>query len=396
MIVRKTRPGEARRINELFAICFEFPYSNCPVSDPKTDTDTHWAAYTDDGDMMSNFTIPDYTIRFDGHSCKMAGIGGVATLPQYRRQGGIRACFEAALPDLYQNGYDFSYLYPFSTRFYRQFGYECCVQKYGWQVNLQLLTPPPVSGSFRLLEKGRPLTDAIRSIDRVWESHFNMMVQHGETAYQWTLDADPAGKQEFTYVWFDAAGAPKAYTTFKPVPGTGKRDITCSRFCFSDKEGFLGLLQLFKSLAADHAHARFQTPALPSLQYLMHEWSLGAVTWELLANSGMVRVIHVPHVLEKAACIGSGQVTLEIHDLQIPENTGRYTVTFTDGTVLSVVSSRQEADAVMDISTFSALIAGVSDWEDAKHTFSGLTVTNDTPALRQLFHRKPLMIVDFF
>ena len=29
-------------------------------------------------------------VRFDGHIVKMGGVGGVATLPQYRRRGGIR------------------------------------------------------------------------------------------------------------------------------------------------------------------------------------------------------------------------------------------------------------------------------------------------------------------
>ena len=41
MIVRKTTKEEARRINELFAICFEFPYTNCPIEDPETDDCNH-------------------------------------------------------------------------------------------------------------------------------------------------------------------------------------------------------------------------------------------------------------------------------------------------------------------------------------------------------------------
>mgnify|MGYP001662416214 CR=1 FL=1 len=42
MIVRKTALEEARRVNELFAICFEMPYTNCPA-DPEKDDATHWA-----------------------------------------------------------------------------------------------------------------------------------------------------------------------------------------------------------------------------------------------------------------------------------------------------------------------------------------------------------------
>ena len=109
MIVRKTALEEARRVNELFAICFEMPYTNCPA-DPEKDDATHWAAFDEDGEMMSTFTVSDFTVQFDGSPCKMGGIGGVATLPQYRRRGGIRACFREALPDMYGSGYDFSYL----------------------------------------------------------------------------------------------------------------------------------------------------------------------------------------------------------------------------------------------------------------------------------------------
>ncbi len=392
MIVRKTRPEEARRINEIFAICFEAPYSNCPA-DPENPEDIYWAAFDEDGEMMSCITVPEFDIHFDGNLCKMAGIGAVETLPQYRRQGGIRGCFEALLPDLYQRDFVFSYLYPFSTAYYRKFGYECCVQKYAWRVNLPLLTLPHLEGHFRMAEKSRPLTAAIQSIDRVWEQHFNMMVQHNEDHYKWTTECDPAKKLEFTYVWFDAENTPKGYTTFRISPD---RSIQCSRFCFTGKEGFLGLLQIFKSMAADHNTAAFQTPALASLQYLMPEWSLGAVQWELLASSGMVRVVNVQRVLEKAAYLGSGQVTLEIQDPQIPENNGRFRVQFKNGRAVSVFQTEEIADVTMTIPAFSALISGVWDWREANYTFSGLTMHGQNPCLDQVFYRKPMMIVDFF
>lgn len=43
-----------------------------------------WAAFEDDDQTMMGFmfTIP-YVVNFDGHACKMNGIGGVSTLPQY-------------------------------------------------------------------------------------------------------------------------------------------------------------------------------------------------------------------------------------------------------------------------------------------------------------------------
>ena len=395
MIVRKTQPQEARRVNEVFAIAFEQPLQNCPA-DPENQKVCHWAAFSDAGDMMSTITISDFQMQFDGHACPMAGIGGVATLPQYRRMGGIRGCFEAALPDLYKKGYAFSYLFPFSTAYYRKFGYESCVQKFGWTVNLSLLPAFQISGSFVLAEKSHPMAAEIRSLDRLWGSRFNMMVQHAPEDYRWAEEADPAAKQEFTYVCFDLENRPNAYATFRLASEPDGRNLVCSRFCFADKAGFYGLMSLFKSLSTDHAHVKFQTPAIPALQYLLPEWSLGAVKWDLLHSAGMVRAVNVRTVLELARYIGSGQITLQIHDPQISENSGRFHVVFADGKAVSVENTAAEADVVLNISTFSALIAGVCSWEDARLTFSGLEVKRENPCLRQIFYRKPLMIADYF
>lgn len=393
MILRKTALEEARRVNELFAICFEMPYTNCPA-DPEKDDATHWAAFDEDGEMMSTFTVSDFTVQFDGSPCKMGGIGGVATLPQYRRRGGIRACFREALPDMYGSGYDFSYLYPFSTAYYRKFGYENCVQKYGWTVDLSLLNPPKEGGSFRLAEKGCPMTAEIRALDAIWESHYNMMVLHGDEDYDWTRKCDPAVKQDFTYVCFDAAGKPNAYTTFRLANEPDGRNLVCSRFCFADKGGFDELMRLYKSLSSDHRFVKFSTPANPAMQYFMPEWSLGAVSWSV-QSAGMVRAVNVKSVLEKARYIGSGTVCVAVQDSQIPENNDSFAVTFADGRAESVTRGG-EADVVMTVPTFSALIAGVWDFAEARGALPGLEVKRENPCLNQVFFRKPLMIADYF
>ena len=344
---------------------------------------------------MSTFSITDYNVQFDGHACKMGGIGGVATLPQYRRKGGIRGCFNKALPDMYATGYDFSYLYPFSTAYYRKFGYENCVQKYHATVLLGLLNPPEVEGVFRMAEAADPMTEAIQTVDRAWEQHFNMMVQHEYGDYDWTKEVDPAVKQVFTYVYFSGEGQPKAYTTFQKVDQPDGRNLVCRRFVFTDKEGYLGLMHLFKSLSSDHMFVKFDIPAVPAMRYLMPEWSLGAAQWSV-QPAGMVRVVHVKHVLEKARYIGSGHFVLEIQDKQIPENNRRFAVDFENGRAASVSETEMDPDAIMAVSTFSALISGVCDFETALAWMSGLEIRNSNPSLAVAFYPKPLMIADYF
>lgn len=395
MIVRKTTADEGQRVNELFAIAFEQPLTNGPA-DPEDDQICHWAAFEDDNrEMMSTLTVSDFQIQFDGHSCKMGGIGGVATLPQYRRRGGIRGCFEAALPDMYAGGYDFSYLYPFSTGYYRKFGYECCAQKYQSKVLLGLLNPPAVSGHFRLAEGDPAMAEAIQAIDANWESRFNMMVQHRKEDYDWVVKSNPAAKQEFTYVYYSADGTPKAYTTFQKADQPDGRNLVCSRLCFVDREGFLGLMHVFKSLSSDHMFVKFAIPAMASMQYLMPEWSMGAAQWSVFP-AGMVRVINVKSVLQKARYIGSGSITLQVHDAHIAENNGSYAVTFRDGCCVSIEKTDAQPDAVLDIPCLSALLAGVCDFSDASQWFTGLEICNQDACFAQVFYRKPLMIADYF
>lgn len=394
MTARMPTPAERRRMDELFAIAFETPLRPAP-KEPASDKVRPFAAFTDDGQMTSCLTVTEMDVNYDGARCKMGAVGGVASLPQYRRQGGVRQCFAAALEDMYARGYEFSYLFPFSTAFYQKFGYERCVQKYGWTVETSRLGPLG-GGTIRLAEPSRPMWDAIRTIESAWARRFNFSVLHSPEEYRRAPAPAPAEKQEFTYVYFDAQDRPAAYTTFHKEDTPGGRDLVCSRFFFLDRDGFEGLLGLFGKLASDHRYVKFDTPALPALQYVLPEWNMGAARWEVLHNAGMVRAVCVKSVLEKALYRGAGAVTLAICDEQLPSNSGTYRVRFDAGRAIAVEKTAAEADANLTIGAFSALMAGVCDLSDAVSWLPGLTVRAPSAPLEQVFFRKPLMISDYF
>ena len=215
MLVRPITKEERLQSAQLFAIAFESPFDPNDLT-PFAENPCIWAAFDEEsGEMMSTVYVTDYRGQLDGGRYNMGGSGGVASLPQYRRPGGIRACFQKALPILYREGYVFSYLYPFSTAYYRKFGYESCVQRYLAVLDLRQLRPAEFSGSFRLARGGDMLLPAIRQLDERWEAQYNMMVQHAEADYRWLLSAAPASKQEFIYAAFSAAGEPLGYAAFK-------------------------------------------------------------------------------------------------------------------------------------------------------------------------------------
>ncbi len=395
MIVRKTTKEEGKRVNALFAIAFEQPMENGPAGEEDFQG-SHWASFEEAaGEMMSTLTVTDFTIQFDGSPCKMGGIGGVATLPAYRRHGGIRGIFQAALPDMYREEYDFSYLYPFSTGYYRKFGYENCVRKLSSTVDLGLLNPRRTEGRLAMAELGHGLTQAVRAVEDHWERRYNMMVLHDEKDYAWVSKEDPAGKQRFTYVYFAPDGTPKAYTRFHLENQPDGRNLVSDRFFFIDREGFDGLMGLYKSMASDHRYVKFSLPADPAMAYLLPEWSMGAASWSV-APAGMVRVVNVERVLQKARYLGSGVVTIGITDPQIPENNGTFRVEFRDGQAVQVARTEEEADVNMPINAFSALISGVCALSQAAAWMPEVSVRRENPALAGCFYQKGMYLVDYF
>ena len=388
MEVRLTKPEELDRVRELFALAFRIPMKRDAEQEP--DEALHWAAFDGGGQMMSAITVPTYQMWFDGQPVRLGGIGGVSTLPQYRRRGGIRACFEALLPELYRREYDFSYLYPFSTAFYRKFGYECCVQKQLVTVDLRLLRTSYFEDTYRLAEPGRDLSEDVWAVDQAWYRAYNMSVLHGRPDCRWVTGLDPAAGDRYLYVWYDN-GAPSAYVRFQPEGDT----LQCDRFRFTSARGFRALLGLLQTMSTDRIHARFYLPESKALRYLLPEWSLGAVRWQLLCG-GMVRVVRVREVLEKAKCIGTGQVTLEITDHQIPENTGVYRVSFRDGRVTQAARTDAAPDAALTIPALSALISGVCSFTEAAQWMPSAELKTPNPALDQLFYKKEMFIEEDF
>lgn len=391
MIIRLTTAEENARAAELFAIDFRFPMTPGAVAPGGEPGKRRWAAFHEDGDMMCSMLVTDFTVNFDGSRSPMAGFGGVNTLPPYRRTGCIRRCFETILPQLYEEGCEFSYLYPFSTSYYLQFGYERCVQLLRAKVDLLQLKLPKAGGFFRLAEQRNLMLEAVQAVDRVWEQQYNMMVCRKESSYRWLLNTDPAVKQEFTYVCFDTDGTPKGYTTFRV---DAAKNLDCSRFVFADKAGFLGLLQVFKSLAADHRYVSFSMPTVNAMQYMLPEWSLGAAEWSLQPH-GMVRAIHAKKVLEKARYAGSGRIVLQLEDPLIDANNRCFAVSFADGRASRVEETEEAPDAVLSIGAFSALITGVWDTADFQW-LDGIRIKNPHAPLSQIFYKKPLMITDLF
>lgn len=402
MIVRRIRPEEYKRCQQLCALAFEYPMKDADLTpeallaqvrrDPRSMQDVHWdsqwAAFGDDGAMMATLTVVPWTANFDGHAVTMGGIGGVASLPQHRRGGAIRACFQSALRDMYDGGTLLSYLYPFSTAFYRKFGYELGCDWIRWRLRLSGMPAPEVDGHWRLSEPDAPLTDDIRAVDRAREARYNCMVVNGDTEYLY-LREDPFVTKNYTYIYYDAAGLPRAHMT--AVPGGG--ELQCPRFVFNDREGLLGLLALLARLSADHSHATLELPADVELRGVLPEWSFGCVE-RAIQQRGMVRCVNAEGLLRLSRARGEGCLRVGIDDPLIPENTGCFEVTFVPGAPNAVRRVDGDADIALTIQDFSRLIVGCCALDPEWLPDVRLSCSVERAA--RLFYPKPAFISRYF
>lgn len=408
MIVRKIKPEEIKRASQLGAHAFEFKLGeadktaeemleqrkNHPHSLQDVHWDSRWAAFLDDDKTMTcTFAGTPFRMHFDGHDTLMYGIGGVASLPQYRRNGGIRACFEAALPEMYENGAAFSYLYPFSTVFYRKFGYELGCECHEYRFKLAGMPKVNVGGGCDLLEADKAnLKEAIRAIDRVWAYRFNCMVIDGDIDYLWIDNADPFRDAEYTYVYFNAQGEAKGYMTYRSEKE--KRTVVCKRFFFIDPEGFYGLMNLLHTLASDRELIEMKLPVDVELGALLPEWSQGMVECRR-RQTGMVRVINVMDVLKMACMRGTGEIVIGVTDQQIEKNNGRFVVRFEAGVTTEVALTDAPCDIEMTIQEFSRLICGRTDLSAAAY-LPDVKLHCDIAKAEKVFYKKPMYIAHYF
>lgn len=404
MIVRKLREDELKRGAELSALAFEYALEGAElapeafarrlIEHPGDASDVHWdsrwAAFEDDdATMMATFCVIPWRANFDGHEVAMGGVGGVATLPQYRRRGAIRRCFEGALADMYARGMTLSYLYPFSNAFYRRFGYELACDKVRWRLKLDGLPGANAAGRWRLSEPGNDLSAHIRAIDLRRNARYNCAVFGGDTEYRWAAE-NPFVKRDYTYVYFGESDAPSAYACVRARPG---EDLNCVRSAFSDRCGLEGLLALFRRFAADHSHAVLDMPADADPRALLPEYSLGTVERTVI-QWGMARVVNVERALSLARMKGEDTLRVAVTDGQIPENNGVFEVRFAPGAENGVRKTDAAPDVALTIQDFSRLILGCGDldpdWQPDVQLYC------DVDRARQVFYRKPAYIAQYF
>lgn len=401
MVIRKAVPSELLQAKKISSIAFEYPVDcNDPdilALNEKADSpalkpvDNIWCAF--DGDtMMAKIQIPMYQVRFDGHVVPLAGIGGVATLPQYRNRGAIRGCFIEAFREMRENGTLFSYLYPFSTNYYHMFGYTPGCQMTTWRVPITSLPKEKLSGSISLYEKGDSIAD-IQKVYAAATSQYNMASVKEDRQFKHIAQVDCySDQQKYVYLYRDCTGEPKAYFCFRRVREGQETVMACEDFFFIGRESFTELLRFMSSFQPRYTAVSFTVPAsLPLFGYFSECNGIQ----RSLSSQGMWRVVDVKQVLKLARYQGSGSFVIKVMDKYCPWNTDVFRVRFVNNLCQTVERCADAPDLEADIADFTDLICGNVTADDLY--FHPLICTNgNLENLKKAFYRKSCWFHEWF
>ena len=399
MHARLISRDEMHKINLISCVAFEGPWEP-PKPEPETDKkhDAEPSAFrwwlAEEGDAFCGCVgVLSAPVRFDGHTVPMGGIAGVATLPQYRRRGAIRACMNAALAEMHERGDVFSVLYPFSRAYYRQFGYEDGPSVTVWTVPFSSLRLPDAGGSIEMVMPGDDFT-AVNQVYAACAKDWNLSFDEcrylrGFVKRNWLKE------RRYLYIWRDENGVPAGLMFFSKV----NRVMDClmefgkdNCMLYRDARALTALLAFAKTFAADYDSIRFPAPQGMRVQSLFTEGN--DVTGEVSLN-GMARLVNVPRALELCRASGEGSIVISVSDAILPENDGCFRVTLSTSGENRVEKTGDAPDVSMPVGELTQLLLGVCSFADMP-MMPRVTVHNPSAPFAAIFPSKACNIIDLF
>jgi predicted acetyltransferase len=310
-----------------------------------------WGVFAGDR-LAAKLAVYPLAIWIQGKRFAMGGIGGVATWPEYRRNGYVGRLMRKSLEAMREAGMTVSLLAPFSYSFYRKYGWETFMERKKYEVETAKLTSfPPYEGR---IERIVP-EQAISLLSMLYETYaakYNGMLSRSE---DWWKRAVLKNKSETCAVYYNQAGNPSGYLIYQ----VKNRHFQVKELIWLDEEALLALWKFIGNHDSMAEKATLWAPADDMLPFLLNE---PRIRQELVPHF-MARIVDVRAFLEQYPFAPLGKewrFVLRVEDGSAPWNNGMFSVAV-DGEGKAAVEvwadgQEHDPDASCDIQTLSALL----------------------------------------
>jgi len=385
MIVRPIREDENRKLRSVSSIAFSY---SCDLEQAENDkvTGEVFGAFLDDGETLAASVHPcNYESIYNDTYLPHVGIAGVASLPEYRRGGCVRAIFDELFRIAPERGWATSYLYPFSYEYYRKFGYERIVQLMSLKIQPHVLNCVERNTDAVLYQGDEKQMQVILDVYHTYAERFNLMFRRKPNFRE--LSPKPHKTQLYTYF------TPKAYATVK-INGA---QLEIDELAYVDADGLLsilGFLRMFEGQVHEFIFRRL--PMDSELNYIFTDYN-GCEYMPY--NTGMGRVI----LIEKLLNVNKypqehGHFSLKVEDC-IDYNRCIFDVEYENG----VAEVKKRNDGNYDVKcaapSLSRIMYGADEFTTDKLQYMPdveIAKTSGTESFLRAFPKKRLCLFDRF
>lgn len=298
--------------------------------------------FFNDDKLTSYIMVNKFKSEVFGHHVPMAGIGYVASYPEYRGQGHISKLMKEILNDLHDEGIPFTNLAPFSESFYRHYGFSNSIYQKEYRFSGDALR------TFKLPRTGQVIRGK-------WD---DLMVQNGVIQlYERQLHTDDERNTVIREAWWwnrmdtyyhnrniavyiDSNGRPISYLIYR-IQG----DVFLADELYSiTAKGLVALLGFMGSHAGAIKEFRMTLPEHSLIGELFPEQNQLKIS---LYPYMMSRIVDFAKMITYMKPLQEGTFNLEvISDDECPWNIGVWQMTNKDGKV----SCKQIEDGLVDFS----------------------------------------------
>nr|WP_242550468.1 GNAT family N-acetyltransferase [Enterococcus sp. MJM16] len=303
-----------------------------------------YGVYQDD--ELTNLVMANhFEIQLFQQRVKMAGVGYVASYPEYRGKGGISSIMADLLTDLYQQGVAVSQLAPFAEDFYRQFGYEPTSRRKTYRI-------PALAFNYLTSEKrGNVKRGTWQQMKPMIQSIYQRLLKQQQVGTVvredwWWERLNEYYPHRFYATAFDDAGEAKGYIIYRMQGNT----LVVDELAYENELALRKLLTYLKSHVSSFEEFLYHAPVHEIIEKCFREQEHLTITLEPYMMS---RIIDIEQLLPKIP-IYQKEIIIEVtEDKECPWNVGSWLIS--QGNCQKV---QQAGDIKASIHGWSELLLG--------------------------------------
>ncbi len=325
-----------------------FIWSLVPGEDGERPPQPCYGAFAD-GKPIAVIELFEKNIYFCGKVLPAIGIGGVATLPEYRRCGAVRALFREMEKLMPEQGRSIGFLYPFSVAYYEKFGYTPVTHPFTLTAAFHDMQKFDRCCDVTLFE-GENTEELLDTYNRCAKTCNLMALRENADLFS----SKPLQDCRYTYL-HRTSGKTDGVITF--TVNRAERTLTVSELLFENKTALYGLLGFLRSY--DGIADRLTIENVPLGSPIVTVFTNVASTHLTGGHGAAARIYDLRTVLEHNTYpLSDGSFSFRCTDT-IDANNGVFHVTYRSGKAAEICKTESgEAELSLTAAAAAQLMLG--------------------------------------